>query len=604
MMRNVDATESARAPAETDSPTRLELRFGIATDTGPREANEDYAAVHLGSREQQARLGAVAAIADGVGGAKGGRVAAELAVRSFVDGHLDQNATLGIQKNSARTVEAFNSWAHAIGRRDERLEGMAATLTALVLRGRRVHIIHVGDSRAYRWRDGRLDQLTTDHAMAGAGLRHILTRAVGAEESIRIDYTADTMALFDRYLLCTDGIHGGVADRQIAEILARRNAPEETARELVEAGIAARTGDNATALVVDVIGLPPADESDLAFAAASLPLMPVPKVGAGIDGFHLKALLADGRYTRVFDAEDLIERRRVILKFPKPITGAESVLRGAFLREAWIAARIHSPWIGGAIELPPDRQTALYAAMPFYEGETLERRLSRPPAFSLISGLGYAIKLAGAVAALHRAGIIHRDIKPENVILEAIRDHQVPGLRLIDLGVARLPHMEDIPAPYAPGTPSYMAPELFSGAVGDERSDQFALGVTIYRMFTGAYPYGEIEAFSHPRFKRAKPLTAHRPDLPAWLDEAVARATAVDPDDRFGDVFEFIFALEHGAIRAAPPAPRRQPLYERNPLLVWKIVAALLAVALGVSLALNPKVRLGAPAERPTAAQR
>jgi serine/threonine protein kinase len=164
--------------------------------------------------------------------------------------------------------------------------------------------------------------------------------------------------------------------------------------------------------------------------------------------------------------------------------------------------------------------------------------------------------------------------------------------------------MEDIPAPYAPGTPSYMAPELLAGAPGDERSDQFALGVTIYRMFTAAYPYGEIEAFSHPRFKRAKPLTAHRPDLPAWLDEALARATAADPDDRFGDVFEFIFALEHGAIRAAPPTPRPQPLYERNPLLFWKVVAALLALALGVSLALNPNILRAPKGERAPATQR
>jgi serine/threonine protein phosphatase PrpC len=598
--------DASRPPSEAaaTTSTRLELRFGYATDTGPRERNEDYAAFYAGSREQQARLGAVAAIADGVGGAKGGREAAELAVRSFIEGHLGQNETLGIQHNSARTVEAFNSWAHSIGRSDEKLAGMACTLTVLVLRGRQVHVIHVGDTRAYRWRDGRLDQMTTDHAMTGAGLRHILTSAVGAEESIRIDYTVDTLRLYDRYLLCSDGIHGGVANRQIAEILARRNAPEETARELVEAGIAARTGDNATALVVDVIGLPPADRSDLAFAAASLPLIAVPKAGATIDGFHLQAMLADGRYTRVFDAEDRIERRRVILKFPKPVTGAESVLRGAFLREAWIAARVRSPWVGEAVELPAGRRTALYTALPFYEGETLERRLSRPPGLTLTSGLDYAIKLAGGVAALHRAGIVHRDIKPENVILEAIRDRQVPGLRLIDLGVARLPHMEDIPAPYAPGTPSYMAPELLAGAPGDERSDQFALGVTIYRMFTGAYPYGEIEAFSHPRFKRAKPLAVHRPDLPAWLDEALARATAADPEDRFGDVFEFIFALEHGAIRAAPPAPRRRPLYERNPLLVWKVVAALLAVALGMSLALNPNILRGPKAERTPATQR
>jgi len=161
-----------------------------------------------------------------------------------------------------------------------------------------------------------------------------------------------------------------------------------------------------------------------------------------------------------------------------------------------------------------------------------------------------------------------------------------------------------MPAPYAPGTPSYMAPEVLAGAAGDERSDQFALGVTIYRMFTGEYPYGEIEAFSHPRFRRPTPLTRHRPDLPAWLDEALARATAADPDDRFGDVLELIFALEHGKIRAAPPRPRRQPLYERNPLLVWKIVAAVLALALGLSLALNPAIRHGAPAERPAAGPR
>jgi serine/threonine protein phosphatase PrpC len=583
--------------------TRLELRLGIATDTGPREANEDYAAFYVGDQHEQVRLGAVAVIADGVGGAQGGRVAAELAVRSFVDGHLGQNATLGVQRNSARAIEAFNSWAHAVGARDPSLAGMATTLTALVLRGRRVHIIHVGDTRAYRWRDGALDRLTTDHAMAGAGLRHILTRAIGADESIRIDYASDTVRLYDRYLLCSDGIHGGVSDAALAAILGQRNAPDAAARELVAAGLAARTGDNATALVIDVIGLPPADHADLAFAAAGLALLPVPKAGATIDGFHLRAMLADGRYTRVFEADDTIEKRRVVLKFPKAITGAESVLRDAFLREAWIAARIRNPWIGETVELPPQRQTGLYTAMPFYEGETLERRLSRPPRLSLTAGLDYAIKLAGGVAALHRAGIIHRDIKPDNVIIETIRDHQVPGLRLVDLGVARLPHMEEIPAPYAPGTPSYMAPELFTGAVGDERSDQYALGVTIYRMFTGEYPYGEIEAFSNPRFKRGTPLTKHRPDLPAWLDEALARATAVDPQNRFGDVFEFIFALEHGAIRAAPSLPRRLPLYERNPLLVWKIVAVLLALALGVSFALNPAIRHGTT-EKPATTQR
>ena len=135
-----------------------------------------------------------------------------------------------------------------------------------------------------------------------------------------------------------------------------------------------------------------------------------------------------------------------------------------------------------------------------------------------------ATRIARAVAALHRARVIHRDIKPDNILL--LKDG---GLKLIDLGVARLPQLEDFPAEDIPGTPSYMAPELFSGAAGDEMTDLFALGVTIYRMFARSYPYGEIEPFMKPRFGRPASLAARRPDLPAWLDAAIARAIAVDP---------------------------------------------------------------------------
>lgn len=565
---------------------RLEFGYGIASEQGPRERNEDCVACYVGSADQQAQFGAVAVIADGVGGTKGGHVAAELAVRTFIDGHLSQNATFGVRRNCASLIEAINRWIYSIGRRDSTLEGMACTLTALILRARQIHIIHVGDCRIYRLRDGRLDQLTIDHAMRGDGLQHVLTRAVGVEESIRIDYAVDTLRIYDRYLLCSDGVHGGVPDRRLAEILARHGAPQEAARDLVEAGLASRIGDNATALVIDIIGLPPPNQIDLELATATLPLLPLPKVGAVIDGFALQSELADGRYTRVFIAEDRLEHRRVIVKFPKP-AAEDGALRAAFLREAWIASRVRSPFVGEILELAPSRQTGLYTVMPFYEGETLETRLLRSPRLSVTSGLDHAIKLAKGVAALHRAGIIHRDIKPENVILEAPRDRQPPGLKLIDLGVARLPHMEDSSEQGAPGTPSYMAPELAAGAAGDERSDQFALGVTIFRMFTRAYPYGEVEPFSHPRFKKPKSLLSYRPDLPAWLDQAIARATSANPEDRFDDIFELIFELEHGATRAVPAAPSWQPLYERNPLLFWKVVAALLAGALVFSVSLQ-----------------
>ena len=141
------------------------------------------------------------------------------------------------------------------------------------------------------------------------------------------------------------------------------------------------------------------------------------------------------------------------------------------------------------LEAPPGRQSCLYTVMPLYEGELLETRLTRRPAIGLEEGRAIAIGLARGVAALHRAGVIHRDIKPDNVILQG-----GGALKLIDLGVVRAPGWEDFPPEDIPGTPAYMAPEMFKGEAGDEATDIYALGVTMFRAFTGEYPYGNADA--------------------------------------------------------------------------------------------------------------
>jgi serine/threonine protein kinase len=203
------------------------------------------------------------------------------------------------------------------------------------------------------------------------------------------------------------------------------------------------------------------------------------------------------------------------------------------------------------------------------------------PPLSCEEGRAIAIRLGRAVAALHRAGMIHRDIKPDNVILEADG-----ALKLIDLGVVLMPGIDDLPVDEIPGTASYMAPELRAGATGDERSDQFALGVTLFRMFTGVYPYGEVEVFSHPRFGKPASLTRLRPDLPAWLEITLQRAIAPLPADRFADVTELIGDLENGP-SMTPLSPPKLSLYQRHPLMVWQFLAAFLFVCLMTMLALR-----------------
>ena len=503
-------------------------------------------------------------------------MAAETAVRLFLDAQDELNPLRGVKANAVTALGAINRWLHTQGHADAALQGMACTFAALILRSRQMHVVHVGDSRLYRLRDGALVRLTTDHVPPRSAMRNMLTRALGAEPDVRIDYASEATRLHDRYLLCTDGVHGALSDRAIREDLNRRDAPEQTARKLVDRALQARIGDNATALVVDVVTLPDADQLDLEVAVNGLPIIPVPRSGATVDGHKLGQMLTDGRYSRVFRAMRETDQRAVIIKFPKPTVGAEAVLRLAFLREAWIAARLHSPWIAEVIEMPLEARSALYTVMPFYAGETLEQRLVRRPSVSRIEGIAVAGKLAKAVAALHRAGVIHRDIKPENVILQPDG-----GLKLIDLGVARLPNIEDSPDANVPGTPSYMAPELIAGQTGDEKSDIFALGVTLFRMFTGAFPYGEVEAFSHPRFARPPASIATlRPDLPSWLDQVLLRLIAIRPADRFDDALECLFALEHGELHAAPAQLRYRPLIERDPLRFWQTVSAVLALLL------------------------
>ena len=553
---------------------------GFASGTGPRKQNEDFAGVVFGFELPEPRRDVVAAIADGIGGAKGGRVAAETAVRGFLDGFCDLPETMEVRRAGARVLNALNGWIHSQAQRDAELAGMGCTFTALVLRGRVAHGLHVGDTRAYRLRGDRLSCLTTDHVRDdGAGRSHILTRALGVETEVRLDYASQPLALHDRFLLCSDGIHGVLSAETIADILRERPASEDSARALVAAALDSGSTDNCTALVLDVVELPSAESADIGAAIMQLPLIPVPVAGETVDGFVLKVLVSDGRYTRLFGAIDEVEGGEVVLKFPKPQVASVATYRAAFVREAWVGARVHSPWVGRTIELPPGRQTCLYTVMPLYQGELLETRLTRRPSLGLEEGRNITIKLARGAAALHRAGIIHRDIKPDNVILE-----NEGSLKLIDLGVVRVPGLEDFPPEDIPGTLAYMAPEMLAGEPGNEATDIYALGVTMFRAFTGEFPYGNPDATSPSRRTRPAALSGLRPDLPAWAQAALGRAVAIDPAERFHNMMEFAAEMEAGPARPVVAMRRPLTLYERAPVRFWQGVAALLALALLLSL--------------------
>jgi len=559
------------------APGELKVSIGLVSRAGRRPDNQDFVAAYDPEPAERVTHGTVAALADGLGGAKGGRIAAELACREFIEAYYSLPSTLGVAGAAGRALGGFNRWLNGMGASDPEMAGAATTFSAVILRDRLAHVLHVGDSRVWQFRGGELTQLTTDHASARPGQEHLLFRAVGLEPTLRLDYAAFPMEAHDRLLITSDGVHGVASEQVLQAALNRRGPPHRDAEAILDAALATGSTDNLSAIVIDVLALPAPDHGGLAALAAGLPVPPAPREGASIDGFVLLKQLSEGEQSRAFLGRRQVDQARFVLKFPKPEVLTEQGAREAFVREMLIGARIDSPYVAEIVALPPDAQSRVYTLMPFYEGRSLEAALKAGP-MDFAAGLTIAAKLARGVAALHRLGVIHRDIKPDNVLID-----ERGGVRLLDLGLARLPGIEDRPGADIPGSVGYIAPELYKGARGDEASDQYALGVTLYRLFTGQFPFSDLQTMQRPGFDSPADPIALRSDMPAWLAFTLRKTVQARPEDRFGDVLELLHALETGEAKAVP---RRAPraLAQRNPVLLWQLIALALGVALVAAL--------------------
>ena len=213
--------------------------------------------------------------------------------------------------------------------------------------------------------------------------------------------------------------------------------------------------------------------------------------------------------------------------------------------------------IESAVEIPPERKSALYYLQTWHAGATLGQRLAADHSISIPEALRIGIALTRPVGALHRRSILHRDIKPENVHLG--HDNEI---RLLDFGVALSGMSPPASAREPAGTPSYIAPEQFAGAPVTPQSDLYATGVTLYHALTRKYPYGEIEPFQHPRFGDPLSPCRYRADVPAWLENVLLKAVAREAAARFETAEEFLLALERGAARPLP-RPSSMPLVDR-----------------------------------------
>lgn len=546
----------------------LSVDVGHSSLTGPRERNEDFCGMVTPQGAELENKGLIAAVADGIGGHKGGREAAEYTVRGLLSDYFSTPDTWGVPRAIETVTTALNRWVIAEGSRNAELSGMATTLSALVLRGRRYYTAHIGDSRIYRLSDGRLQQLTVDHTWEHPELNNVLSRAIGLDPRVLMDFSDGELVGHDRFLLVSDGVWGVLPDVLIGEVLLDHPEPQGAAAALSSLALAHGGHDNATAVVVDVLGLPPPGLRDSLESAASLPLPHRLKVGHELDGLIVEEILHDSRETLLYRVRNPRNDQQLVLKTLQPAMEGDQSAGAALLMEEWRARRVVSPFFPQVV--PDDGRSCLYYLMTWHSGATLQARLDAGQHFPVGDAVRLGVALLKAIGALHRLDIVHRDIKTDNVHLG-----QDGVLRVLDLGVAvSLAELKPGDPIGQAGTPSYMAPELFDDPAPLPGHDLYAAGVTLYHLLTRKYPYGEIEPFQHPNFGEPLAPTRYRPDIPGWLENVLLKAVARLPARRFETADEFLLALERGANRplGRPPAT---PLAMRNPLLTWRVIAAL-----------------------------
>lgn len=550
----------------------FDLDVGIDSRAGRRERNEDFAGSARAATDRDAALGLIVAVADGVSSGGGGLEAAQTSVISVLDGYFACPVTWDASVALDRVLQAHNGWLHAQNRRNNERE-MATTLTAAVLRGQTWTVAHVGDTRAWLLRDGRLQRLTTDHTRHAADLRSTLTRALGIDERVLVDYYQGELQVGDRLLLTSDGVWSRLNDEALAEVLKSDLTAQQAAERLCAAAFDAGSTDNLSAAVVRVRALPAADLRSEAWRARELPVPQRLRVGDTIDGLTVTQLVADNGVNLVYQVRNPGDRRLYALKTLHPSRATDAAECATLAHEAWIARRLTGAQFV-RLCTPHDAQW-LYLLYEWHAGTTLERELEAGRRFTLDETLAAARALLAALGRLHRLGIVHRDIKPANL-------HRGDDgvLRIIDLGVAVSGAEPDATRTLHAGTPAYVEPEQWAGAPPGPHSDLFAAGVTLYRMATGRLPYGEIEPYQTGRYRRdPTPPTRHRPELPIWFEHVLLKAVARDPKQRFETAEEFLLAIERGAARPLT-APAPTPLLARSPSTAVKI-------GLAVSLLLN-----------------
>lgn len=563
----------------------IEVSIGQHSVAGRKQRNDDSYGVVVPKPPLLESKGVAMAIADGMSSSEGAKAASETCMRSFLEDYYATHESWAVKTSVGRVLTALNRWLYSQSQAQYGSENaLISTFSGLVLKAGTAYVFHAGDTRIALVRAGRLDSLTQSHRIQFGRDRESLTRAMGQQPDLVVDYREVPIEDGDVLVFSSDGVHDFVPDARLLDILAAAGSDlNAAAAAAVAAAAEAGSPDNLTCQIVRVDCAGRLDPYAHAQRLAALPFPPDLEPGLSFEGYRILRELHASNRSQVYLAEDQASGAKVVLKTPSVNFEDDERYIRQFVREEWVGQLINSPHVLKALTAPRPRRF-LYTLTDYVEGETLADWMARNPRPGLDEARGIIEQIVKGLRAFHRNDILHQDLKPSNIMID-----RSGTVKIIDFGSVRVAGLEELRGaealPALLGTRDYTAPEYLKREPPTPRSDQYSLGVIAYEMLTGSLPYGRGFAQARDIAKaRYQPSLQHNPDIPPWMDLALARAVAINPAERHEALSAFVADLMK---------PSEAFVYKRDKALFEKSPALAVRLALLGSLALNVVLAIG-----------
>ena len=564
-------------------PNQLKISIGQHTDKGRKKTNQDFHGVCIPEEPLLSSKGVAIALADGISSSDVSQIASESAVTGFLADYFCTSEAWSVKKSAQRVLMATNSWLHSQTQQSQHRfnkdRGYVCTFSAMVIKSNTAHIFHAGDARIYRLQDNSLEQLTEDHRLWVSQEKSYLSRALGINQLLEIDYQSLQVEQGDIFLLATDGVYE-YADTPfiVNTINENRQNLDVSAKAIVDEAYEKGSTDNLTIQIVHIDELPSQDSNEIIQQITELPFPPILEARMDFDGYKIIREVHASSRSHVYLAMDCETDTQVILKTPSIDLRDDPAYLERFLMEEWIARRINSPYV-----LKPCLQTRkrnyLYIVTEFIEGQTLNQWMIDNPKPDLETVRSIVGQVSKGLRAFHRMEMLHQDLRPNNIMIDT-----TGTVKIIDFGSTRVAGVvERFPATEQNdllGTAQYSAPEYFLGEAGTTRSDLFSLAVITYQMLSGKLPYGtqvaKCRTKSAQNKLRYESILDDQREIPAWVDDVLKKALHPNPYKRYEELTEFVYDLHQPNKEFLNKT--RPPLMERNPVVFWKSVSFILTV--------------------------